>query len=200
MTTRYSIASDFMRKNFTNTLLTFSVEHMKSDSLLMVRVLIHLYSSGKTKIDTRTSNWKVVGSVYQPFTYSFRINEDKLNRSAYYKVVLQVDGLSEDNRFYFNHIQLAEGRTSDYHQPETAIPKTPIKFSNNFYANLYTSGTENYLQVIRPYYNNMDTETITRSKVTVLAPHLANEDSIDSPSNIGLEFMNSNDQVIEILR
>ena len=97
-------------------------------------------------------------------------------------------------------MQLAEGDVTSYHQPVESIPKTDIKFISNFYANFYTTDDDRYLQVIRPYYNNMDTETITRSKVTVLAPHLMNEDDIDSPSNIGLEFMNSYEQVIEILR
>ena len=127
-------------------------------------------------------------------------NKDTLDSTAFYQIRLLVDGLTPRNRLFFNHMQLCEGSTKDYHQPESSIPKTSIKFSNNFYANLYASNDENYLQVIRPYYNNMDTETITKSKVTVLAPHLANEDEYDDPANIGLEFMNSTDQVIEILR
>ena len=132
MTRRYTISSDFIRKNFTNTLLTFSVEHMKADSLLMVRCVIEFYTSGKSLINRRKSKWWVVGDKYQGNSQTFNITETGLNRTAYIKVGFEVDGLSEDNRFYFNHIQLAEGRIKDYHQPESAIPKTSIKFSNNF--------------------------------------------------------------------
>lgn len=192
--------TDKFRKNFTNTKLTFSIEHIKSDKLIMVRPYLRLYTSTKEYITQYAGNWWIIGSDYQKQYSTFNINKDTLDTTAFYEIRLIVDGLTPTNKLYFNHMQLAEGSITDYHQPESAIPKTAIKFNNNFYANLYTSNEENYLQVIRPYYNNMDTETITKSKVTVLAPHLANEDEYDSPSNIGLEFMNQHDQVIEILR
>lgn len=197
---RYTIKSDLLRKNFTNTKITFSIEHLKCESLAMVRPQIVFYTSGKTYITTYSSKWWIVGSEYQQQAHTFNINKNTLDASAWYRVQLIVDGLSPTNRLSFNHMQLCEGSEVNYHEPESTIPKTAIKFSNNFYANLYTSSEDNYLQVIRPYYNNMDTETITKSKVTVLAPHLAKEDEYDSPSNIGLEFMNASDQVIEILR
>jgi len=197
---RYTLTTDLIRKNFSNRMVTFSVEHIRGDDILMVRPILKLYSSGKSYITQYASNWWVVTKDYTQKYHTFRINENTLNNTAYYQISLLVDGLSARNRLYFNHMQLAEGGERKYHQPETDIPKSDIHFTTNFYANLYTSSEENYLQVIRPYYNNIDTETITKSKVTVLAPHLANEDDCDSPANIGLEYMNSTDQVIEILR
>lgn len=200
MAKRYTIYSDNLRKNFTNRKLTFSIERMRADKLLMVRAAIQYLDTEGDLIVGAPSRWWVVGKTYQQYYYSINLPEDMLNQTAFYRVILQVDELSNENKLYFNHVQLAEGSTHTYHQPNSAIPKTEIKFSSNFYANLYNADDDNYLQVIRPYYNNMDTETITKSKVTVLAPHLANEDAIDSPANLGLEFMNQTDQVIEILR
>lgn len=197
---RYTIISDFIRKKFSQGKLTFSVEKMKSDDLVLVRPYVQIFDIGKTYIQTFWSQWWVVGNKYQPHSFSFTINDATLTRTAYIKVGMKIDNIDKNNRLYFNHIQLSEGTETNYHQPESTIPKTSIKFQNNFYANLYTSSKDSYLQIIRPYYNNIDTETITKSKVTVLAPHLMNEDDIDSPNSIGLEFMNQTDQVIEILR
>lgn len=197
---RNTISTDLIRKNFTNPKITLSVGNMKSDDLLMVRPIIRLYTSGKAYLTQYAGAWWVVNKNYLQKARTFNINQETLNKTAYYKIVFVVDGMTPRNRFYFNHVQLSEGSTTDYHPPEEDIPKSTIQFTTNFYANLYTSTEENYLQVIRPYYNNIDTETITKSKATVLAPHLMNEDYYDSPANIGLEFMNSTDQVIEILR
>lgn len=199
---RYTIESDFLSKNFSNTELTFYVEKMRADDMAMVRPYLKLFN-GKTNADiitTLNSDWWVVGSEYDEHSFKYTITEEQLNATAFFKVGMIVDGMHFKNKLYFNHMQLAEGDVTSYHQPVESIPKTDIKFTSNFYANFYTTDDDRYLQVIRPYYNNMDTETITRSKVTVLAPHLMNEDDIDSPSNIGLEFMNSYEQVIEILR
>ena len=197
---RYTLTTDLIRKNFTNPKVTFSIEHIKSTDLLMVRPILKLYSSGKSYITQYASKWWVVTQSYEKKYHTWNINTNTLNNVAYYKIELLVDGLSPTNRLHFNHMQLNEGGVKDYHQPEADIPITYIHFTTNFYANLYTSEEENYLQVIRPYYNNINTETITKSKSTILAPHLANEDNYDSPANIGLEYMNSTDQRIEILR
>lgn len=196
---RTIIATDLIRKNFNNTKMTFSVEHIKADDFLMVKPTILLYTSGKQYLANYSTTWWVVCNEYQKRYFTFNIPRNTLNQAAYYRVRLWVDNLSLHNNLYFNHLQLAEGSVTDYHEPESTLPKTDIKFSNSFYANLYTS-EDNYLQVIRPYYNNIDTETIKKSKTTVLAPHLANEDEVDNPASIGLEYMGATDQVIEILR
>lgn len=199
---RYTIESDFIRKNFSDTQLTFSIEKMKADDMAMVRPYLKIFSNNNNAniITTKNGNWWVVGSEYDKYTIKYTITEEQLNSTTHFKIGMVVDGMYHKNKLYFNHIQLAEGNVDTYHQPVESIPKTDVKFINNFYANFYTTDDDRYLQVIRPYYNNMDTETITRSKVTVLAPHLVNEDNVDDPSNIGLEFMNASEQVIEILR
>ena len=197
---RYVLKSNHIKRNFSEKKLSCYIEHIKCNTLMFVRPIFEIYTTGRTLIRTLYGKWRAIGSEYQSLYNTFDITDEELERTGYYRIALQVDGATLHNRLYFNHIQLAEGIVSKYHQPESSIPKTSIKLINNFYVNLYQSNTENYLQVIRPYYNNFDTETLTKSKVTVLAPHLWNEDDIDSPQNIGLEFMNASDQIIEILR
>ena len=197
---RYTIESEHIRKNFSSTSLTFLMDKVKSDELVMIRPFLKLYTADNTTITTKYGNWWVIGKYYEQKHCGFSITQNQLNRASFFSIGLVIDGVDSSNRLYFNHLQLSETDTLAYHQPAEAIPKTDIKFSNSFYANLYTDKSDSYLQVIRPYYNNMDTETIKKSKVTVLVPHLENEDNIDSPASIGLEFMNASDQKIEILR
>lgn len=197
---RYLAKSNFIKRNFSNNKLSLYIGNLKCDDIVFLRPIIEVYTTGKSLIRTHYGKWKVIGNEYQQLYNGFTLNQGDMERIGYYRISLQFDGVTLHNKLYFNHLQLAEGTVDKYHQPESSIPKTSIKLINNFYVNLYQSTTDNYLQVIRPYYNNFDTETLTKSKVTVLAPHLANEDDIDSPQNIGLEFMNASDQVIEILR
>ena len=201
---RYTIESDFIDKNFSQTKLTLLFDKVKADTSAMIRPYFKLKgvnSQGQEVVlTTKYGNWWIIGKNYDKKYFTFNLSQDQVINGTRFSIGLIIDDVSNDNRVYFNHLQLAEGTATTYHQPESTIPKTDIKFTNNFYTNLYTSNTDGYLQVIRPYYNSMDTETITKSKTTVLAPHLKNEDSIDSPSNLGLEFMNASDQRIEILR
>ena len=196
--TTYTLTSDYLRKNFADTTLTFSCQKMKSkNDVVIIKPSIHFYSTDKTELSSDDGMW-VVGSSYSQHSCEFTVSD--IEMIGYYKIKLTIYNLKEGNALSFNHIQLAEGTETEYHQPEQDIPKTRIRLQNNFYANLYTSSDESYLQVIRPYYTNMDTETLSKSKATVIAPHLANEEETDTPSNLGLEFMNQSDQIIEILR
>lgn len=196
--TTYILSTDYIRKNFSDTTLTLSCQKMKvKTGLAIVRARLFLYTVGKELITTESRIW-VVGTTYKSYSHEITLDEEDLENTAYYQIKFNIYNLSD--ALSFNHLQLAEGTVTDYHQPEQDIPKTRIRFANSFYANLYQSDDGTYLQVIRPYYTNFDTETLTKSKVTVLAPHLKNEDDVDNPSNIGLEFMNQTDQVIEILR
>ena len=195
---RNILHTDYFQKNFTSTTLTLMIDKMKSKSLVMVQPKIQTYTSGKGLIEEVTADWWAIGKEYQSHHTTFELSN--IDDVAYYRLTLTIDNVTSTNKLFFNHIQLAEGDVTEYHEPVSSIPRTSVKLNNNFYANFYTSSDDSYLQVIRPYYNNLDTERITKSKVTVLAPHLANEDDRDSPSSIGLEFMNQTDQKIEILR
>lgn len=196
----YKLTSDYFIKNFSQNTLTFSIEKIKSKTgVIAVKPILEFYDTSKDLV-TSENGLFIVGASYRPYSFEFTLSQTDMEYIAYYRLILEIDGVTTENPLAFNHIQLSEGSVTDYHQPEQDLPKSTIRFANNFYANLYTSNDDSYLQVIRPYYTNMDTETLTKSKVTVLAPHLKNEDDIDDPSNIGLEFMNQTDQTIEILR
>lgn len=197
---RYTIISKKIKKNFNATKLTLSVENMKAIDFVMVRPFLRIYDSANRTLGTAYGDWWSIGNIKEKCSKTFTITQTNLEKTAWYTIGFIIDGVTHTNRLLFNHIQLCEGESTMYHQPATAIPKTEIKFTSNFYANFYTNDEKTYLQVIRPYYNSMDTKTITKSKVTVLAPHLADEDDVDDPNNIGLEYMNMSEQVIEILR
>ena len=62
---------------------------------------------------------------------------------------------------------------------------------NSRYINLYNNDG-NYLQVIRPMGDNLTTNVLTKSTCSVLAPHFHDEEDIDDPVNIFLEFINQN--------
>ena len=197
---RYNISSKLLKKNFSSSKVTFYIDHARADDIVFIRPYMSVYTSGKAFIKNYWGGWQIITPKYTSHSATYTLTNTELEGIGYYKVGLVVDNATLHNKLYFNHIQLAEGTVKSYHQPEANIPKTSIKLQNNFYVNLYSDNNNGFLQVIRPYYNNFDTETLTKSKVTVLAPHLDNEDDIDSPQNIGLEFMNASDQVIEILR
>ena len=65
MVKRYTLSTDLLRKNFTNTKLTFSIEHIRSEQLAMVRPILRLYTTGKSYLTQYASNWWVIGSEYQ---------------------------------------------------------------------------------------------------------------------------------------
>lgn len=197
---RFTLISKKIKKNYSTTKLTLSVENMKATDLVMVRPFIRVYNSAGSTLGTRYGEWRTIGNKKEKCSYTFNISQSNLEKTTHYAIGFIVDGVTYSNRLLFNHIQLCEGDSVMYHQPAEAIPKTDIKFTSNFYANFYTNDEKTYLQVIRPYYNSMDTKTLTKSKITVLAPHLSNEDDVDDPNNLGLEYMNMSEQVIEILR
>ena len=130
------------------------------------------------------------------------LNDDP-NYDSYYvddcEIELIVDNLSSENQLQFNRLMLNEGEYEEYTQPESIIESARISFINTFYANLHTNN-QGYLQVIRPNHDSFTTNTLTRSKCTVIAPHIKNECLEDTHENLALEYMNMSDQVIEILR
>jgi hypothetical protein len=194
------LESKVMEKNFADTTLTLSVEKMKSDTYSFVRPRVKLYDIKNGWSGTKNNNFWINGNQYQSHSATMTFNANNIERCTHYQVVLECYNVTKDNNIYFNHIQLCEGDNTEYHQPEQDLPTLDIKFSNNFYANVYTSQGDRYLQIIRPYYDNINTKMMKRSKATVLAPHIENEESVDKPSSLGLEFMNQHEQVIEILR
>lgn len=197
---KHIIESKIIKKNFADTTLTLSVEKMKSKSYTFVKPRLKLFNAKEPYEVTKSADFWINGKAYQKQTAQFKLTQTNIERCTHYQIILECYNVTSDNSIYFNHMQLCEGDDTDYHQPEQDLPTLDVKFSNNFYANFWSSRGDRYLQVIRPYYDNISTKEMKKSKVTVLAPHLENEESVDKPASLGLEFMNQHEQVIEILR
>ena len=189
-----------LTKNFTTQKLTLTIGKMRSVGVCIVKPVLVLYKPNKILLNKYDGKQWVVANNYNEYTTTFNITEDELYDTAYIRIELQVIGITNDHPIYFTNLMLNEGDYRPYHQPDDALDEMPIYFSNNFFANLYTSNEDSYLEVIRPNYDNFTTEILKKSKCSILAPHLTNEDEIDSSENLSLEYMNMSDQVIEILR
>lgn len=202
MTIKYKITlpKGKLVKNFTSTKLTFTIGKMKSIGICIVKPILKLYNLKKTSVGEYTGKQWVVANNYNEYTQTFTITEDELYDTAYIQIGFDVIGITDEHPLYFNNLMLNEGDYTSYHQPDQSLEETSVYFVNNFFANLYTKNSDSYLEIIRPNYDNFTTKQLNKSKTTILAPHLIDEDVIDSPENLSLEYMNMSDQVIEILR
>ena len=135
---RYTITSKKIRKNFSLGKLTLSVEHMRATDFMMVRPFLRIYNSAKKSITTYYGDWWSVGNINAKNSKTFSISDANLEKTTYYSIGFIIDGATQSNRLFFNHLQLCEGESDMYHQPSTAIPKTDIKFTSNFYLSIIT--------------------------------------------------------------
>ena len=77
------------------------------------------------------------------------------------------------------------------------INNVKIGFNQNHYVNLYDM-SETFLQIIRPNHEDLTTEELTKSQMTILAPHLPNESEFDDPLKLFYEFMYMTEQRIGV--
>lgn len=194
------IKTPFQLKPFNLNDLTLSIGNIKSNEPVLARIGIICYRSNRTELGSTFSPLFPVDNEYRPYSFHAEFEEGFYEQIGYIRVGLKIYGMKDTTEVKFNHFMLNEGEYTGYHQPVEVIEEAPIYFNNNFYCGLYTSSNNNYLQIIRPNYDNFTTKTLKRSKCTVLAPHLENEPVEDTPANLGLEYMTMNDQVINILR
>lgn len=184
--------------NFRNDELTFIINHMKSRLPSTVYVRLHLFDETDTDITLQSPRW-VIDNTYSRYTYTFKLNDDIIKHTSTYQIELRLVNITSENPLYFTEIMLTEETFDGYHTPHEIIENKRIGFNKSRYTNLYDS-EENFLQVIRPNGDEMGTGELTKSKCTVLAPHLDGEPSTDTPVNIFLEFMNQKEQRIDVLR
>ena len=202
MSTKYIITlpKKELTKNFNTTRLTLTIGKMRSVGVCIVKPILKTYNIKKHEVTTYKGKQWVVANTYQEYTTTYNLTEEELHNTSYIQIKLEVIGITSDYPIYFNNLMLNEGDYTKYHQPNESLDETSIYFINNFYVNLYTKNNDSFLEVIRPNYDNFTTKKLNKSKCTILAPHLLNEDKIDSSENLSLEYMNMNEQVIEILR
>lgn len=197
--TKIILPNEPLTRKFNTTTVTFSIGNIRSREPTIVTPELVLYNLKKQEIKTYTAEAFVTSKTYQSWHRTFHITDEELQKTGYVQINLIVDNLTSENPIYFNLLMLNEGEYEKYTQSEEIIESIKISFNNAFYANL-TYNNEGYLQVIRPNYDSFTTDKLTKSKCTVLAPHIKNECLEDTHENISLEYMNMSDQVIEILR
>ena len=142
---------------------------------------------------------KIVTNSYTTIHHTYE-NIGSIDEVAYYQILLQAEGIHADNPLYFTELMLNQGDYVNYIKPNDEIEESTVYFSNNFYTLFYNPNIKGHLQIIRPNYDKLTTKNLTKSKCTVLAPHLDNELDSDKHENISLEYMNMTDQTIDLVR
>lgn len=194
------LKTPFQIRPSTSGKITLSIGNIKSTDPIVGRIGLYGYLPNKVQEGSIFSPKFPISNVYESQHFTFDVDEVFAPTIGYVRMGLTFYGISDSTEVRFNHLMMNEGEYSKYHPPLDAIEESQVYLNNNFYVGLYTSDTQNYLQIIRPHYDNFSTKKLTKSKCTVLAPHLENEQKEDSPANLGLEYMMMNDQVINILR
>lgn len=193
--------------------LTFSIGNIRSRTPSVVYFKFYaFYFKGNTPIIEYTSPRWVITPEYTLKYDTFNIKEILDNVSStilqelgvtrltpedidYCYFELYTIGINSENPLYMNHIMLAEGDKTEYHQPNEAKNDVKIGFFQNYSINLYDN-SDTYLQIIRPNREEMTSTTLKPSKNTVLIPHLPNESTWDNPINVFYEFMYQTEQII----
>lgn len=73
-----------------------------------------------------------------------------------------------------------------------------VQFADTYYANIYNDKSNCGLCIGRPYQEPFSLRSIYASSETVLIPYLKNCKEWDKPSQVFLEYLNANRQVIDI--
>lgn len=191
----------------TDSKLTFSIGHIKTRlNPAVIYFIFYGFDYHKTKICEYTSDRMVVSTEYTQKHVTFDIPFfQKPNSTKYYNTSdldnycfdIILIGVDSENPLYLNHIQLEEGDFTEYHKPNEEINNVKIGFNRNSYVNLYDM-SETYLQVIRPNHEDITSEQLTKSQMTILAPHLPNESVHDDPLKVFYEFMYMTEQRIGV--
>lgn len=217
----YHLIFPVTQTSLINNILTVSVDNIMSRVPTVVYFMIHCLDRDKDIITTYTTERWAIGSEWEGNNSSvvigeassnleslliihdqnqgklidWKLTQDVQRYTSYLQLEMVILGVTSENPLYFNKIMLKEGEYNGYHSPKELTPEFSVSFINNNYA-LFLDDDNSYLQVIRPNKNGMTTKVITAADVTVLAPHLTTEPSVDDPINVLYEFMDQREQEI----
>lgn len=198
METEYHFKFPKTPTTFITSTVTFSINHIKSRLLSVLYFKLHCYDKHSEEIYTYTSPRWVIDTDWRRRVRTFDLPNGVEEDIVYTQIELISIGVSSLNPLYFTECMLNEGEDIGYHQPSEHRELT-VGFLNSRYVNLY-SNDGNFLQVIRPQGDKIETNKLLKSTCTVIAPHLAEESDIDDPINIFMEFINQTEQRIDVLR
>lgn len=185
--------------------LTFSIWNIKCrNNPAVIYFKFYGYDYHKNLIAEHTSNRMVVSTEYQQVYETFTVPYNEIEGSTahysdldHFYIELYMIGVDSENPLYMNGLQLNQGELLEYHKPNDEIQNVQIGFHNNKYINLYDD-SDVYLQIIRPNGEDITTESLTKSQMTIIAPHLPLESTFDDPLNIFYEFMYMTEQKIGV--
>ena len=198
METEYYVKFPSQEINFDENQLTVSIEYMKSRGPSSVYFILHFYDIDGNEKHYTSPRW-VVDNTYSTYHHTFDVSDELLSFTHSYQLELRLINITSENPLYLTGIMLNTGEYEGYHTPNEVIREKVIKFNKSRYTNLYND-EGNYLQVIRPYGDDISTIMLNKSRCTVLAPHLFDESDVDNPINLFLEYLNQTEQRIDVLR
>lgn len=184
---------------FNDKTLTFSIDAVRSRLGSVLYFKLHMFDKNKNKIYTYTSPRWYVDTVYTRRAITFDIDERMLDLAYFNQIELVTIDTTSENPLYLTGCMLNEGLDEGVYHTPNEERKVDISLANNKYANLYKKDG-NYLQVIRPTGEKINSHILYKSACTVLAPHFEDESDIDEPINIFLEFLHQREQRIDVLR
>jgi len=212
MIEEYRLKLPKTHREFDDDKLVFTINHIRSRRPSILYFILHCYRiDGSTEIlvnnkPVYTSPRGVIGTMFsdegcdytQPFTIPSSVDIEDI---YYVQLELRTLGINSENPLYFSELMFEEGTEFDgYHTPnEQSTTAHSIELPSNYYANLY-DGEDNYLQVIRPNKETFATDNLPKAQYTILAPHFADEDDVDSHIAVFTEAMNQTEQRIDVLR
>ncbi len=196
----YHILFPQSKNNIENNTVTFVIGSMKCRTYAVVYFILHgfdnhhneIYSVGNKPLHT-SSRW-VVDESYSEYVEEFNVSDSVLDDLAFIQIELIAIGVDDDNPLRFTQCMLTDDMYTSYHAPNEAVSFAEIKLLNIPYAELYNNRFDGFLQVIRPNKKAFSTDMLNKNDITVLAPHLDNEEDIDNPQNIVAEFLNQYEQ------
>jgi hypothetical protein len=176
--------------------ITFTIGQIKSRTISVVYFKFYGYDIHNTLLEEHTGERWVVTPNYSLKTDTWTLTANPL-KLDHFKIELYLLGINSENPLYFNKVQLNEGEYKEYHKPNDVQENIVVGFNKNSYINLYDT-SETFLQIIRPNHEDLTTEVLTPSKTTILAPHLPNESTFDTPTAIFYEYMYMTEQRIGV--
>lgn len=200
----YHILFPQTRNNIENNDVTFVVGSMKCRTYAIVYFKLHgydnhhneIYSVGNKPLHTG-QRW-VVDETYSEYVEAFTVSDEVLDDLAFIQIELIAINVNDDNPLRFAECMLTDDIYTSYHAPNEAVSLAEIKLLNTSYAELYNNRFDGFLQIIRPNKKAFTTDVLTKNDVTVLAPHLNNEEDVDKPTNLVAEFLNQTETITSI--
>lgn len=197
--TEYHLKFPATNRRFDEPELIFLINNVKCRLTSALYFILHCYDKYDVEVIKYTSPRWIIVDTYEKRSHNFKLPfVDGIVKTQIELVAL---GINSENPLYFTECMLTEteGETDkDYCKPHQQI-SLDVGFQNNRYVNLYNKDG-NYLQVIRPQGDGIVTNNLKASPITVIAPHLHDEEDIDDPINIFMEFINQTEQRIDVLR